>query len=180
MKLISMVVAVAAFSLLAGCDVTVPVLISVEAVATANDTAMDAGLLGTWEEQGNKDLVAVIRMADSGGYQISILSGGSVMTFGAKVFFVKESEFLDLAPTDDNDFRIPGHAVVRIWTDGAALRWSFLDSDWLKQKAAGLTAHSADGKMQIFAPAATVRAFIAAYGTDDQAYGKVATWVRVP
>jgi hypothetical protein len=179
MKLTSMLVALAGVAMLTGCESPAPGLLSLEPVATAKDTAIDSALLGTWEEQGDKDLVAVIRQGDSRGYQIAVLSGSTVMTFQGQLFRVADAEFLDLAPGDDNDFRIPGHAVMRLWITGSALRWAFLDSDWLQQQAAALATHTGDGKMQVFSPSTAVRAFIAANGADDKAYGKVASWQRV-
>jgi hypothetical protein len=179
MKLTSMLAALAAFAILTGCDTPTPGLLSLEPVATASDTVTDSGLIGTWQSQGDKDLITIIRQADDGGYQIAALSGGSVMNFQAKLFCVKDVEFLDLSPSDDNDFRIPGHAVARVWIDGPAFHWAFLDSDWLKQKAAALATHTGNGKMQLFSPAEAVRAFIAANGTNDEAYGQMATWQRV-
>jgi len=178
MKLTSMLAALAAFAILTGCDTPTPGLLSLEPVATANDTATDSGLVGTWQSQGDKDMVAIVRQADDGGYQIAALTGASVTNFQAKLFRVKDAEFLDLSPSDDNDFRIPGHAVVRVWIDGPAFHWAFLDSDWLKQKAAGLATHSSDNKMQLFSPTDVVRAFIAANGTSDKAYGQMSTWQR--
>jgi hypothetical protein len=180
MKLTSMFAALAALAILTGCESPAPGLLSLEPVATAKDTAIDAALLGTWEEQGGKDPVAIIRQGDSGGYQIAVVSGGSLMSFQAQLFRVGEVEFLDLAPADDNDFRIPGHAIMRLWITGSTLRWAFLDSDWLKQQTTALATHTTDGKMQLFSPAAAVRAFVAANGVDDKAYGNVATWQRVP
>jgi len=179
MKLTSMFAAAAAFAILTGCESPTPGLLSAEPVATANDTAIDDALLGTWQERGSKDLVAIVRPADGGGYKIALMSGGGVMGFQAQFIRVKDAEFLDLSPSDDNDFRIPGHAIMRLWIDGPALKWAFLDSDWLKQQAAALLSHSADGKMQLFSPTAAVRAFVAAHGADDKAYGQVATWERV-
>ena len=179
MKLTSMLTALAALAVLTGCESAAPSLLSLEPVANAQDTAIDPALLGTWEEQGDKDPVAVIRQGDSGGYQIAVLSGGSTMNFQAQLFRVGDAEFLDLAPAEDNDFRIPGHAIVRLWISNGLLRWAFLDSDWLKQQTGGLATHSGDGKMQLFSSAAAVRAFIAANGVNDKAYGQSATWLRM-
>jgi len=179
MKLTSMLAALAAFAILTGCESPGPALLSLEPVATAKDTAIDSTLLGTWEEQGDKDLAAIVRQGDAGGYRIAVLSGSSVTSFQAQLFRVGEAEFLDLTPADDSDFRIPGHAVMRLWIDGGALRWAFLDSDWLKQQTAVLATHNGDGKMQLFSPSADVRALIAANGANDKAYGKVATWQKV-
>lgn len=179
MKLTSMLAALAAFAILTGCESGTPALLSLEPVATAKDATADPALLGTWQEQGDKDPLAIIRQGDQGGYQIAVFAGGSVTTFQAQLFRVGEAELMDLAPSDDNDFRIPGHAILRLWTSASALRWAFLDSDWLKQKAAALATHSGDGKMQLFSPAAAVRAFLDANGANDKAYGKVVTWERV-
>ena len=179
MKRTPMLAALAAFSILAGCDSSTPQLLSVEPVAGAEDTTIDASLLGTWQEQGEQDLMAIVRPADKGGYQITVISGTTAISLQAKLFTVKDAEFLDVMPDDGNDFRIPAHAVMRIWNSGAILRWAFLDSDWLKQKAAALPSHAADGKMQLFAPSADVRAFLTQYGTDDRAAGQAASWQRV-
>ena len=178
MKIKGTLAAAAAIVILSGCESGVPALLSLEPVATGKDTAIDTALLGTWEESGNKDLTAIIRSGDRGGYQIAIVAGGSVMGFQARLIRIHESEFLDLEPSDDNDFRIPGHAIMRLWVEGSLLRWAFLDSDWLKQQAAALATHTGDGKMQIFSPTTDVRAFLAAIGENDKAYGKVATWQK--
>jgi hypothetical protein len=178
MKLASILLLSAGIALLTGCEPIVPSLLSVEPVATAKDSAIDPSLIGTWEQQGEKDLLAIVRPADLGGYQIAVLSGGSVLTFQAKLFRVKQSEFLDLAPSDDNDFRIPGHAIARVWMDGAAFRSAFLDSDWFKQQCAALITHSGGDKMQLFSPTAAIRALLDASGESEKAYGKVITWTR--
>ncbi len=183
MKLTSMLAALAAFAVLTGCETPSPALLSLEPVATAKETAIDSALLGAWEEQSDKDLVALIRQGDHGGYQIAVLGSSvnsSVMSFQAQLFRVGDAEFLDLAPADDNDFRIPGHAIMRLWINSGVLRWAFLDSDWLKEQTTALATHNGDGKMQLFSPSATVRAFIAANGANDKAYGQVATWQKVP
>lgn len=178
MKLTPILAALAASVVLTGCDSPTPTLLSLEPVAAANDTGIDAALLGAWQSAGDKDLIAIVRPGDGGGYQIAIVASGSVLSFQARLLHVKEVEFLDLSPADDNDFRIPGHAIARLWIDGGALRLAFLDTDWLKQQAASLIAHTADARMQLFSPSAAIRAFIDTYGPDDKAFGKVATWQK--
>jgi hypothetical protein len=179
MKLTSMLAALAGFVILTGCESVAPTLLSVEPVATAKDSAIDPALLGTWEELGVQDMLCIVRQGEQGGYQIAVVSGTSVMSFQAQLLTVGDAEFLDLAPAEENEFRIPGHAVLRLWINAGSLRWAFLDSDWLKQQAAALATHSGDSKMQLFAPTAAVRAFITANGANDKAYGKVVTWQRV-
>jgi uncharacterized lipoprotein YajG len=48
MKLTSMLLTVAGFMILTGCDTPTPALLSLEPVATAQDTTFDAALLGAW------------------------------------------------------------------------------------------------------------------------------------
>ena len=179
MKLTPLLLALAAFLVLTGCDTPTPVLLSLEPVATAQDTKVNAALLGAWEAAGDKDTLCIIRKDDRSGYQITVLGGTTPLGFQAQLFRVGDVELLDLTPSDDNDPRIPGHAVARFWLSGGALRWAFLDSDWLKQQTTALAIHDADGKMVLFSPSAAVRAFIAANGASDKAYGKVATWQRM-
>lgn len=178
MKFASILLISAGLAILSGCETVVPSLLSVEAVATAKDNAIDSSLIGTWEQQGEKDLLAIVRPADQGGYQIAILAGGTVMTFQAKLFLINQSQFLDLAPSDDNDFRIPGHALARVWIGGGTFRSAFLDSDWFKQQCAALITHSGDNKMQLFSPTAAIRAVLAVSGESDKAYGKTTTWSK--
>ena len=176
MKLRTMMLAVAGFVVLTGCDTPTPSLLSLDPVVTDQDTAADAGLTGVWETPGDKDTTCVIKRDGNDGYKILFLGGGEPVGFQARLFTVGAAEFLDVVPADNNDFRVPGHAVARIWTGDGALKWAFLDSDWLKQAAAQLPAHTADGKTLLLSPGAIVRNFLATFGTDDKAYGNVSTW----
>jgi hypothetical protein len=178
MKLTSMLSALAGLLVLTGCDIPGPALISVEAVATAQETAIDPALVGAWEDLSDSSTLCVIRRDEHSGYQIVVLAGTPV-AFQAQLFKVGDVELLDVAPADNNDFRIPGHAVVRVWPSAGTLRWAILDSDWLKQHANSLATHDSDGKMLLLSPAADVRAFIAANGANDKAYGKETTWQKV-
>ena len=73
-----------------------------------------------------------------------------------------------------------GHAVVRIWTGGGSLRWTYLDTDWLRQQASQLLPSRADDKrMVLTAPGAAVRAFVAKLGVDDKAHGDATEWQSV-
>jgi len=179
MKLTSMLAALAGFLALTGCETPTPVLLSLEAVATAQETAIDPALVGAWEDPSDSSTLCVIRRSEHSGYQIVVLAGNSPVAFQAQLFKVGDVELLDVAPADDNDFRIPGHAVARVWPTAGSLRWAFLDSDWLKQHAASLATHDSEGKMLLLSPAADVRAFIAANGANDKAYGKETTWQKV-
>ena len=128
---------------------------------------------------GDKDTMCIIKQDDHNAYKITFLSGGSPVEFQAQLFRAGPAEFLDVVPAEDNDFRVSGHAVARIWTGGGELKWAFLDSDWLKKQAAPLKTHTDGGKMLLLEPGATVRSFIAKSGADDRAYGNPVTWQKV-
>jgi len=179
MKLTMTILAAAGFLVLAGCDTPTPSMLSLEPVATEQDTAVDAGLSGVWEMPGDKDTMCIIKQDDHNAYKITFLGGGSPVGFQAQLFREGPAEFLDVVPADDNDFRVPGHAVARIWTGGGELKWAFLDSDWLKHEAAQLKTHTASEKVLLLSPGAAVRNFIATSGRDDKAYGAVVTWQKV-
>ena len=128
----------AACLILTGCDET-PSILSIDSVVTDKDSKSDPALAGTWESADDKGPLYIIRTSEKGGYDIiCVETGGSApLSFHAQLFRVGEAELLDLAPSEESDFRIPGHAFARIWT-GGTLRWTLLHSDWLKQQAGKL------------------------------------------
>ena len=177
MKLTLMLLALAGALILTGCDT--PALLSLEPVVTDQDAAFDPTLLGTWEADHGNDLCIIRRDGDT-GYAITHVSDGSVRQFSARLFRVGEASVLELTPEGTDDFQIAGHAVVRIWTGGGTLRWTYLDTEWLRKQAAPLLPNRADDKrMVLTAPGAAVRAFVAKYGIDDKAHGNTAEWQRV-
>jgi hypothetical protein len=177
MKLTSMLLALAGALILTGCDN--PALLSLEPVVTDQEAVFDPTLLGAWGANPDKDL-CIIRRDGETGYAVTYLSGGSVRQFTARLFRVGEASMLDLTPDGSDDFQIAGHSVVRIWTGGGTLRWTYLDAEWLRKQAAQLLPNRADDKrMVLTAPGAAVRAFMAKYGVDDKAHGDTTEWQRV-
>ena len=177
MKLTSMFLALAGALILTGCDN--PALLSLDPVATDQDAAFDPTLLGTWGASQDRDLCIIRRDGDS-GYAITYMSGGDTRQFTARLFRVGEASMLDLTPDGSDDFRIAGHAVVRIWIGGGTLRWTYLDTEWLRKQASQLLPNKTDDKrMVLTAPGAAVRAFVAKYGVDDKAHADTTEWQRV-
>ena len=70
MKSTRMLLALAGFLVLTGCDTPTPTLLSLEPLATAQETTFDAALLGTWEDPGDKSTLCIIRPDGRIGYQI--------------------------------------------------------------------------------------------------------------
>jgi hypothetical protein len=179
MKLTSMFLALAGALILTGCDS--PALLSLDPVVTDQEAVFDPTLLGTWGTNQDKDKdLCIFRRDGASGYAITYVSDGSARQFTARLFRAGEASMLDLTPESSDDFQIAGHAVVRIWTEGGALRWTYLDTEWLRKQASQLLPNRAgDKRMVLTAPGAAVRAFVAKYGVDDKAHGDTAEWQRV-
>jgi hypothetical protein len=128
--------AVASTLVLGGCDN--PALISMEAAVSEQETVFDPGLLGSWEIKQGDDL-CILRRGYGNAYAIAYVSDGNGHKFEGRLFQAGQAQVMDLAPEDSDDFQIPGHAFIRILSSGATLRWAYLDSDWLRQHAAGET-----------------------------------------
>jgi hypothetical protein len=179
MKLISMLPALAGLVILTGCETPTPSLLSLESVAADSELASVEGLAGAWEN-GDQTMVIHHDKDNTKEFQVLYLGGGSPVGFKARSFRAGDALFLEVTPdNDDSDFRIPGHAIARIWLEGGAFRWCFLDSDWFKQKVSGLlAAYQTDKKMLLLSPGPAVRAVLARFGADEQACGDIVTWQR--
>ena len=163
---------------LAGCDS--PSLLSLDPAVTDQEAVFDASLLGTWETAQGGDL-CIFRHGDGNAYTVTYVSDGTSRKFEARLFQAGQTRLLDLSPLDSDDFQIPGHTLIRILASGESLRWTFLDSEWLRQQAAQeLPSRARDGnKILLTAPAASLRDFLGKYATDDRAHGDVEEWRRL-
>ena len=179
MKYASIAVVLAGLSILTGCETPSPGILSLNPIVTDKDTDIDASLVGTWEPAADGDVLCIIRLNGSHKYDIVLLGSDAPVAFTASLVRVGDVSLLDVTPTDKGDFRIPGHAMVRIWPTGMGLRWAYLDSEWLQQAAAVLSTQSPDGKMLLLSPTNVVRNWLAGVAGDGRAYGKVITWRRV-
>jgi hypothetical protein len=162
---------------LAGCDS--PSLISLEPAVTDQQAVFDSTLLGTWEAGQGGDL-CIFRRGDGNAYTVTYVSDGSSRKFDARLFQAGQARLLDLSPQDSDDFQIPGHALIRVLASGATLRWTYLDSEWLRQQAAQALPNRArdNNKMLLTAPAAPLQDFLTKYAADDRAHGDVEEWQR--
>ena len=160
---------------LAGCDN--PALISLDPAVSAQEAVFDSTLLGTWEAGQGGDL-CIFRRGDGNAYTVTYVSDGSSRKFAALLFQAGQARLLDLSPQDSDEFQVAGHALIRILASSGSLRWSYLDSDWLRQQAAQELPNRArdNNKMLLTAPPATLRDFLAKYAADDRAHGDVEEW----
>ncbi len=173
-RLFSMALALAAALLLTGCSG----MISLNPFVTDGEASIDPALLGVWHDADGED-TCIIKQAGM-HYAITYVDkSSSAITFEAWLLASGDAKFLDLVPGDDSPFRIAAHTPVRVWTEGTTLRFSFLDSDWLRQQATQqLATQLAEDRTLITAPGESVRHFLMEYGADARAYGEVQTLER--
>jgi hypothetical protein len=89
------------------------------------------------------------------------------------------AELLDLVSADENAFQIQAHYLVRIWPEGGTLRWSFLDSDWMKKQAGSLLpTRKLNDRLVISASPDAAHALMLKYGADERALRDVETLTR--
>ena len=169
----------AAAAVLTGCDSSS--LLSVDPLVSEQNAVFDPGLLGTWTGVGHDDsAVCIIRRGGDSGYKIAYVNDGSAKEFDAMLFRAGETQVLDLSASANDDFVIAPHMAVRIWLEGAQLRWAYLDSEWLRAEATQrLSNRPAGKKILLTAPTAAVEAFLMNYAGDDKATGEIAAFTRL-
>lgn len=163
---------------LAGCDS--PSLLSLDPAVTDQEASFDATLLGTWLAGQGGDL-CIFRRGDGNAYTVTYVSDGTSRKFDARLFQEGPAWMLDLSPQDADEFQVPGHALIRIWTASGSLRWTYLDSEWLRQLAAQELPNRArdNNNVLLTAPSASLRGFLAKYAADDRAHGGIEEWQRL-
>ena len=179
MQLAKTLLALTGALVLAGCDD--PALISLDPAVTDQDAAFDANLPGTWQAGDGGDL-CIIRRGDGNSYTVTYVSDGSARKFDAGLFQSGQAEILDLTPAEADDFQLAGHVLVRVWSASGSLRWSYLDSPWIRQQAGQElpVREGNNGKTVLTAHTAALRGFLSKYAADDKAHGDVVEWQRLP
>jgi len=151
-------------------------LVSLNSIAAEGASLQDPALPGVW---AGSDEMFIVRQ-DGSGYRIVYVDKDSSRKFRAVLFQAGEAKLLDLVPEEEDPFRVPVHIVVRVWTEPSTLRWTFLDTDWLKQQARkALVSQDSADRTLLTAPGAAVRGFLNTFGADERAYKEANTLSRV-
>ena len=147
-------------------------LVSVNQIVTDKEAVVDPALLGVWHDKDGEDTLIVNQRENH--YVIRYVDkSSSTVKLEARLFEAGDARLLDVVASDDDPFRTPTHIPMRVWLDGTTLRFSLLDSDWLKQLATRQVAvQTVEGRTLITAPTDTVRAFLVEYGIDARACGE--------
>jgi hypothetical protein len=173
MKVLGSMLAFAAIVTCTGCSE----LVGLRPFVSDQDAVTDARLPGIWVDGDDTYVVTV----DGSGYKISITEKGSstVYKLTAKMLKVGEARILDLTPADEDAFQVAVHTPLRVWVEGATIRMAFLDSAWLREKAAGqLTTEQVGDRLLITSAGDAVTRFLLTYGADDRAYGNGSVLTR--
>jgi hypothetical protein len=178
MRTQAMLITLAAALITTGCS---DVLSLNPAVAPA-DAVTDPALAGLWMDEDGGDLCTISQQADN-TYQVVYRPNGdsAAMKFQGLLLRAGQVEILDLVPKDGAPFQIPAHFFVRVWAGSKTLQWAILDSDWfqLQIKNEQLATQTLAGSPVISAQPSAIRDFLANYGTNDKAYNKSETLLRV-
>jgi len=166
MRIVSLTLALASAVALTGCTN----LGSLNPFVTDQQAVMDGNLAGTWKSSDNDVLVVVQK--NSSSYSITYTDGKDAsLKLTAMVFKAGDAELLDLVSENEAPLQVPVHAVVRVWPEGSLLRWTFLDSKWLREWTDKELASQYRGGMQLLtAPGETVRGVLLKCAGDSRAY----------
>lgn len=172
MRHITVSVLLSAALLSAGCSS----LLSLHPIAAADQAVSAPSLAGTWTDEKGKDIY-VVRESAPGVYEIRC----DEVKLEAVSFTIAGARYLDIRPTNEYPFQVPGHALVRFWLDGNTLRWAFVDSDWIKARLAEkkLAAVTVDKTVVLTEPPAGLLALLASDGAPESAYDEVTKLVRM-
>ena len=167
MRITSFLLTMAAAVSLTGCST----LISLHPFVTDQQAVFDTALLGIWSDSHDDELFIVRQ--DGKSYKIQHVKDTQSLSFSAQLFKVGDHRILDLVSTADDPFQLPVHTPMRIWVDGATLRFATLDSVWLKEKARKqLAVQDVGERALITAPGEAVLRFLINYGAAAEAFGK--------
>jgi hypothetical protein len=184
MRTLLSTLAVALTLALAGCGD----LLSVHPLATAETAVFDAGLTGEWS-CSDKDCkgTALIRAGSAARkeYDIVWIPGDAdeeSLRLKGQLVKVGDRLVFDLVSTRKADLAVPGHFFMLVEKSADGVKFSWLDSEWLRNRIIlqGALAHAMVGdKPVITASSAEINAFLAKSGLDPQAQNGSLAFKRV-
>lgn len=152
-------------------------LVSTNPFVNDDESMVDPHLAGTWSNDENDTIL--IRQ-NGRGYEVTYIDNGREATrFAARLVKIGDALLLDLSRDTDDPFVLALHFAVRVWPETVTLRWTLVDSDWLKEQATQLlAAHKEGDRTLVTAPGPAVREFMRKFGVDERAHGKIESWTR--
>jgi hypothetical protein len=168
MKLTLTIPLLAALFATTGCTT----LLSTQPIVAEEDTIVDPLLPGTWTDG---DDTVIIRLTGK-AYEITYLDDGKdAVKFAARLVKAGDAMLLDVSRDSDDPFVMGLHFAVRVWPEAGMLRWTLVDSDWLKEQAKALPSIKEKDRTILTAGA---RELLSKLGADERAHGKIESWTR--
>jgi hypothetical protein len=158
---------------LAGCSA----MVSLQPFVSEQYATFDPALTGVWAD---KDDGLYLIKQDGKGYNIRSVNKNGALTYSAQLYKNGDLWLLDLVSSNDDPFQLAVHTPVRVWVEGNTLKFAWLDSSWLKEKARKqLAVEDVGDRALITAPGDKVLAFLLTYGAAGDAYGTPEEWHRL-
>ena len=123
-----------ALGLVAALFVTGCVVTSVYPFYHPKDVIFDAALLGVWAEAAktNADKETwTFEKIDDRTYKLIIVDGDKKTEYDARLFKLKEQQFLDCLPRERTEGGLPLHHLMRVEAVSRGLEFRLLDYGWL-------------------------------------------------
>jgi len=125
-KILKLVAAGAALSMLAGCIVQ-----SVYPFYTAKDLVFDPALAGHWQNASNTNKFWQFDAVGGKYYLLTTSEEQDTNGFEAHLFQLKHYQFLDLLFTNRVMFQMPMHMISKVTRTDTNVSLQFLDYGWL-------------------------------------------------
>jgi hypothetical protein len=177
MKVLWLTLLLAGTLLLTGCGD----LLSLEPLATKENTVFDSALPGTWTD--NQDTLCVVRAANPVYHIVWINAGdgGDETRLEGRLVKMGEERVLDVSGVDPGAFSVAAHVFLRLRIAAGSLELRFLDSEWLQKqvKQSSLAWSLLEDHPVITAPTAQLATFLQQFGLKEEAMDKPIVLTRL-
>jgi len=150
-------------------------LLSVEPLATDNNTTFDPALVGVWADvDGSNSVLIYVGEGEKHAHDILWVDTKDHDTtcLEARLVHIGGQRILELSDKSNGVFSIRGHALAYVSNLENGLQLQFLDSKWLQQKVqqSQLLTHSQlEGHPLITGTSAQLQDFVVQFGLNEQA-----------
>lgn len=181
MKTSKLVIAAAGGLFLAAC---IP---SVNPFYTSKDVVFEQKLVGRWQDRESKDnpQIWTFEAGSEKSYKLTVIEDGDKTgEFSAHLFILKQTQFLDIVPTDckyaTNSSSLveasmfPGHLLFKVVTIEPELKLATSDYDWLEKflekNPNALAHHLEDKRILLTASTSDLQQFILAHQGENELF----------
>jgi hypothetical protein len=168
---------------------------SVNPFYTAKDIAYDARLIGEWRGKEESDAKETWKFEADGtnAYKLTVTDKeGKQGEFEARLFKLRQEQFLDLIPSDceyaTNQADLvaysmfPGHLLVRVTQIEPELKLAFFDFEWLEKhlnaNPKSLAHSKADERIVLTATSRQLQSFVLRHLGEGELFDQVGVMVR--